>query len=163
MSVVILTGPAGSGKNTIAKSFAANQERCAVIDVDTVRQMLVHPHKAPWDGEEGKRQQILGVKNTCALAKNFSQDGSVVLILDVLPQETLSLYRKELSELNLKVVLLLPTFEEIQKRNKGRMQYITDDEILMLYKSQENLQDYDFKIDNTNLSVEEVVKQISIV
>src|SRR4051812_43497631 len=109
MSVIILTGPAGSGKNTIAKTFAAKQTCCAVIDVDAVRQMLVQRHKAPWDGEEGKQQQALGVRNACALAKNFSQYDSNVVILDVLTQETLLRYKTELSELNPKIVLLLPT------------------------------------------------------
>ena len=162
MKILILTGPAGAGKNSIAQILAKKLEVCAVIDVDIVRWMLLQPHKAPWDGEEGRRQQILGVKNTCLLASNFVQNNSDVVILDVLSQETLQIYRKELDKFHLKIVLLLPTFEEIQKRNKMRPSRITEDEIALLYKSQEVLLGYDEKIDNTNLSAEDVAIRLNL-
>lgn len=160
MKVLILTGPAGAGKNTVAQIFAKKRERCAIIDVDIVRWMLLQPHRAPWDGEEGGRQQVLGVKNACLLTSNFVQNNSDVVILDVLSKETFRIYKKELGKFNLKIVLLLPTFEEIQKRNKMRPLRITEDEIALLYKSQEALQGYDEKIDNTNLSAEEVATDL---
>ncbi len=160
MKVLILTGPAGAGKSTIAHILAKKKDRCAVVDVDAVRWMLLQPHKAPWDGSEGKRQQMLGVKNTCELVKNFIEDGSDVIISDVLSQETLQLFRKELANLNPKIVLLLPSIEEIQKRNKMRPPRITEKEIAMLYKSQEILKGYDEKINNTKLSAEEVTERI---
>jgi len=127
-----------------------------------VRWMLLQPHRAPWDGEEGRRQQILGVKNACLLASNFVQNNSDVVILDVLSQETLQLYKKELAKFDLKIVLLLPTFEEIQKRNKMRLPCITEDEIALLHKSQEVLQGYDEKIDNTNLSLEDLAARLNL-
>jgi adenylylsulfate kinase-like enzyme len=160
MSVLILTSPAGAGKNTIAKVWSARRERCAIIDVDTVRQMLVQPHKAPWEGEEGRAQQRLGVQNACALARNFAESGADVVILDVLSQETLTDYREALADLNPKIVLLLPTWEEVQRRNKMRTQYLTDGEIEMIYQSQVSLTGPDQKIDNTDLSPEEVASQI---
>lgn len=55
--VLILTGPAGAGKNTVAHEFAKKREKCAVIDIDLVRWMVLQPHKAPWEGEEGMKQQ----------------------------------------------------------------------------------------------------------
>ena len=161
MKILILTGPAGAGKNTIAEIFAKKRERCAVVDVDVVRHMFVQPHKAPWAGVEGRVQQILGVQNACALVKNFLQNNCDVLILDVLSQETLELYKKEFGAFDLRIVLLLPTFVEIQKRNKARPPRITQQEIEMLYKSQETLRGYDKKIDNTNLSAEEVAVELS--
>ncbi len=161
MKILILTGPAGVGKNTIARILATKRERCAVIDADAVRWMLLQPHKAPWSGEEGRRQQILGVKNACLLAHNFVQNNSDVVILDVLSKETLDIYKKELSKLNPKIILLLPTFEEIQRRNKTRPLHITEEEIAMLYKSQEVLQNYDEKIDNSNLSAEEAADKLN--
>lgn len=73
--VLILTGPPAAGKNSTASIFAKELSRCAVIDVDVVRWMVVQPHKAPWDGDEGKAQQKLGVQNACALARNFIDAG----------------------------------------------------------------------------------------
>ena len=162
MSILILTGPAGAGKNTVATILAKKRIRCSIIDVDTVRQMLVYPHKAPWDGEEGHRQQILGVENSCALAKNFVQNDCDVLILDVLSNETLTIYRKLLEPYVHFVILLLPTFEEIKRRNATRPRMITDEEIEMLYKSQGILEGYNQKIDTTKLSAEEVAGKLNI-
>lgn len=71
--ILILTGPAGAGKNTIASLLTKQRTKCVVIDVDVVRWMVAQPHKAPWNGEEGVKQQELGVENACLLAKNFLQ------------------------------------------------------------------------------------------
>jgi len=157
MKVVVLTGPAGAGKNTIARSFAQKSDRCAIIDVDDVRQMLVQPHKAPWEGEEGHRQQLLGARNSIILAKNFAGDDSDVLILDVLSDETATLYKEGLKEFNPRIILLLPTYEEVKKRIGTRPKFLKDEELELVYKSQTELKVFDEKIDNTNLSPEEVV------
>ena len=159
MSITILTGPAASGKNTISKILAKKKERCAVIDVDTVRQMYVQPHKAPWDGEEGKAQQRLGVENTCLLTKNYSQQNIDVVILDVLTDGTANLYKKNLGEV--KIILLMPTLEEARRRFKERPLTITDQEFKMIYEWEENLTIFDQKIDNTALSAEETADKIS--
>jgi len=161
MSITILTGPAASGKNTISKILAQKKERCAVIDVDAVRQMYVQPHKAPWDGEAGKTQQLLGVENACLLAKNYSQQKVDVVILDVLTDETANLYKKNLGEV--KIILLMPAFAEAQKRFKERPPTITDEESKMLYEWEENLTVFDEKIDNTALSAQETVDKISAI
>lgn len=55
--ILILTGPPAAGKSTLGPLIAKQRRRCAVIDVDWVRAMLVQPHIAPWLGEEGMAQQ----------------------------------------------------------------------------------------------------------
>ncbi|OHB17206.1 MAG: hypothetical protein A2749_02885 [Parcubacteria group bacterium RIFCSPHIGHO2_01_FULL_45_26] len=94
--------------------------------------MYVQPHKAPWDGEEGKSQQILGVENACLLAKNFIKNKIDVVILDVITDETANLYKKNLDDV--KIILLMPSYEETQKRFKDRPHTISDEEFTMLYK-----------------------------
>lgn len=158
--LILLTGPAGAGKNTVADEYARLVERCAIIDVDTVRQMLVKPHKAPWEGEEGKRQQEHGALNACALAKNFLQEDCAVIILDVITNTTADLYRKHLSSSGLYIVLLIPSLEETLKRNANRPPKISEGEIKELYRWQTELRVYDKKIDNTQLSVAETVKAL---
>lgn len=159
MSITILTGPAASGKNTISKILAQKKERCAIIDVDTIRQTYVQPHKAPWDGEEGEAQQLLGVENACLLAMNYSKQNVDVVILDVITDETANLYKKNLGEV--KIILFLPTFTEAQKRFKKRPHTITDEEFKMIYRWEENLTIFDEKIDNTTLSAEETADKIA--
>lgn len=160
MNIYILTGPAGVGKNTIASEFAKQKTKCVVIDVDLVRWMVVQPHKAPWEGEEGHEQQILGVKNTCLLIKSFINEGYDVIVTDWLSNETANLYKDLLKSHNPQIILLLPTFQEIQNRNKKRPPRISDKEIKMTYDKQVELKVYDKKIDNTKLSPIEAVNII---
>ena len=161
--MLILNGPTGTGKNTIAEIVSKKTERSVVIDVDLLRLMVKNPHKAPWQGEEGKYQQLLGVSNACLLAKEFIKNGFSVIILDVLSDETAKLYKDNLNEFKPKLVLLLPTWEEIVRRNKTRERRLTDDELEMVYKQQADLKTFDEKIDNTNLSPEEVAEKIQII
>ncbi len=161
MKTLILTGPPATGKNTIATAFAQQQERCAVIDVDLVRAMLAQPHLAPWEGEEGQRQHHLGVAHACLLARSFLAHGYMVVIHDVLSNDTAAIYRRELHEATPEVVLILPTLQAIQHRNSLRPPRLTDAEILMLYRWQEELTDYDHKIDNTTLEPEVIADQLN--
>ncbi len=45
--LLILTGPAGAGKNTVGHILAQLREKCAVVDADDVRHMAIKPHIAP--------------------------------------------------------------------------------------------------------------------
>ncbi len=160
MGIFILTGPAAAGKNSISKIIAQKIKKCAVIDVDTVRQMFVKPHKAPWEGKEGKRQQLLGVKNASMLAKNFSDDKTKVIILDVITNETAKLYKKYLG--NIKIFLLMPGYAIAIKRFKARRSSvsITEKEFKMLYCWERDLTVFDKKIDNSTMSLEEAANHI---
>lgn len=160
MSVIILTGPPGAGKNTIAQIIAKRRNQCAVIDVDLVRWMILRPHKAPWEGSEGKKQQMLGARNACLLAKNFLREAYEVIILDVLTTDTAKLYKKQLQKNNVKIILLLPTYEEIQRRNILRPPRLKEDEVNMLYDQQKGFTGYDEIVDNTNLSPEETTHRV---
>lgn len=150
--ILILTGPPASGKTTIGPLIAKQLERCAVVDVDLLRAMVVQPHVAPWHGAAGQAQLELGAHNACALARNFRQEGFAVVILDVLTDTTAQLYRSMLHDLEPAIVLLLPTLATALQRNQARGQWLTDDEVRLLYTWQQALTRYDHQIDNTDLS-----------
>src|SRR5262245_36337532 len=102
--ITLITGPAASGKNTIAKVYVGQFcERCALIDGDVVRQMLHQPHVAPWDEREGLIQHRLGVHNNCLLAKSFMAADCEVVILDVLWADLAQRYREELPDYPLRI------------------------------------------------------------
>jgi len=159
-TLFILTGPPGAGKNTIASQFLQKLTKYAVIDVDSVRQMVVQPHKAPWEGVAGKAQQELGTHNASMLAVSFLRAGYSVLVLDVITDRTAKIYKQQLRGLDPKIILLLPKFKEVQKRNRNRPPRLKDKEIKMLYRWQQELTVFDKKIDNTNVSATQVVKQL---
>ncbi len=160
MRVLILTGPTASGKNTVGQLTAEQLERCAIVDVDLVRWMVRMPHKAPWEGAEGARQQRLGVSNACLLAKKFVSASYSVVILDVLTNATVRQYRTDLESVPHKIVMLLPTFVEARRRSRGRGERLTVEEEQMIYDWQQQLADVDEHIDNTALTAEMVVSKL---
>lgn len=159
--ILILTGPPAAGKSTLGPLIAKGLGRCAVIDVDWVRIMVVQPHIAPWLGEEGMAQLRLGARNACALAHNFADEGYDVIISDVLTDETAAIYRMHLASLDHQIVLLLPSLRESLHRNQMRGQWLTDDEVRLLYRWEESLNIYDRKIDNTNQSADDLATTLA--
>ncbi|MDO8593553.1 MAG: hypothetical protein Q7R59_01480 [bacterium] len=160
MGILLLTGPAGAGKNTVAEVVVKRRERCAIVDVDKVRWMLVQPHKAPWEGEEGQKQLELGIENSCFLARNFLRENCDVIILDVVTMETSGLYKRFLGNVGYKTILLLPSFEIVSERNHMRPERLSDERIRDLYQLESEFEDYNQKIDNSSLSSEEVAEKM---
>ncbi|MBI2031868.1 MAG: hypothetical protein HYT08_04620 [Candidatus Levybacteria bacterium] len=158
--LLILTGPAGAGKNTVSKILSSERKKCAIVDVDTVRHMITKPHRAPWDGEEGQKQVALGIRNACILTKNFIAEGFDVIILDVITDEIARIYKESLSQFNPKIVLLLPTLEETLKRNKSRDFTLEEERVKILHMEQGKLKEFDEKIDSTELTLEETADRI---
>lgn len=150
MTILLLTGPPASGKTTIAASMAERDAgSLAIIEVDYLRHMVVQPHAAPWDGEEGQRQQLLGVLNACELAQNFDVSGFHVLIVDAITNETAIRYREELA---LTIVRLLPNWEQTMIRSQSRDEPLKFRERELLYEQQKALAEVDLTIDNSSLA-----------
>jgi hypothetical protein len=160
--LTLLTGPPACGKNTISHLYAVQHSgRCAVIDGDLVRWMLRQPHKAPWEGEEGRWQHELGAKHSCLLAASFAREGCEVLMLDVVDDGLAAQYRQHLAPQALRIVRLLPTWEETLRRLNGRPHSVTESEARMLYEGQLALRGFDFTLDNSQLSPDEVVRWLA--
>ncbi len=159
--MLILSGPPVAGKNTIGTLRARQRDHCAVIDVDQVRAMIVQPHRAPRDGEEGWRQQRLGVLQTCRLATGFADGGWEVIILDVVSGRILPLYRQHLDQYPSLVVQLLSDWAERRRRFLARGPALPDDEFAMIYREQATFTGYALQIDNTALPASDVVAQLA--
>lgn len=150
MTILLLTGPPASGKTTIANALAEQAiDPLAIVEVDHLRYMVVYPHSAPWDGDEGRRQQFLGVLNASVLAQNFDATGFNVLLVDVVTDETSARYREELA---LTIVRLLPNWEQTMIRSQTRDEPLRFREREALYEQQKALQIADVTIDNSSLA-----------
>lgn len=159
--ILVLTGPTASGKNTIGHLYATRFcERGAVIDVDAVRAMLRQPHAAPWE-PEGLAQHRLGVRHACMLARSFVGEGYDVIILDVLWADLRAAYRAHLSGIPMRIVRLMPTWDEALRRLHARPHTITDAEAKWVYRQQQRLTDVDADIDNTTLSPDSIAEWLS--
>jgi predicted kinase len=149
---LVLTGGPAVGKTTTAHGIAKARPRCAVVDVDDVRQRIVAVAAAPWQGSEGERQQRLGVTNTCALAKDFLVAGVEVVIADVLSPETAELYGRELP--GCLIVHLIVARAEALRRAVTRTVWLTDAEFAALYDADESHPpDADIRLDVDDLDV----------
>ena len=130
---LILTGGPAVGKSVTARALAEGRPRCAFLDVDDVRQLIVAGAAAPWEGEEGREQQRLGLTNACSLARNFVAMGIEVVFSDVLTPETCHLYRRELP--GCLIVHMTVEFPEAIRRAASRKVWLTDHEFRMLHEA----------------------------
>jgi chloramphenicol 3-O-phosphotransferase len=121
--------------------------------------MLVQPHAAPWEGTEGQHQCALGVENACALALRFAADSCDLIILDFLWEYTVEIYRTRLAALQPMIVQLLPSLPELLRRNKARG-WLPPHEVEMLYAVATARHDYDHRIDNTHMPLDELSQQL---
>jgi hypothetical protein len=128
---LVLTGPPAVGKSSTAESLASVRERCAVIEVDDLRQLIRTGAAAPWAGPEGVRQRLLAVRNACTLASNLISDDFDVVITDVLTPYTAKAYRNLLP--GCLIIRLSAPLDETWRRAAGRQVWLTPDEFEALH------------------------------
>src|SRR5699024_5443973 len=80
---------------------------------------------------EGRRQQLLGVENSCALTRRFVRAGIDVVLADVLTPETIEVYRADVD--GLMIVGLRITAAEARRRAAGRPLHLTPAEFERLH------------------------------
>jgi chloramphenicol 3-O-phosphotransferase len=126
--VILISGPAGAGKSTVAREICRRFPRAAHIDVDLLRwRMIVSGYVRPEEAygpapEEALRQLALAARNAGALARNFSSEGFLAVIDDVLETgDQLDIYLDSLDGLAaVYFVTLLPSAEVLAARDAGR-------------------------------------------
>jgi predicted kinase len=119
--VLILTGPHGAGKSTVAAALAERYDRVAHIDVKVLREFVAPTGRGP--SETRNRLYALGVRNACAVALSFLQERIAVIIDDVvISREDLDRYVEGLKPAGAPIhyVRLLPDLEVCQARNVDR-------------------------------------------
>lgn len=155
--ITILTGPAAAGKSTIGNIYATQfSERCAVVDVNTLRAMMLKPCLKPWDDAPGLAQHRLSVRHACMLARSFTVEGYEVMILDAIWADLARAYKAALADHIVRVVRVLPSWEESLRRLRQCPAPMTEAEARWYYEKQVAFLEFDYGLDNTYLPAEEV-------
>lgn len=85
-----------------------------------------------------------------------------MILLDLLSDRTLPLYRQSLAPYDFQSAQLLPAWDECARRFRERGPALTADEFALLYREQEQFTTFDLRIDNTTLTPAEVALQLSM-
>ena len=156
--VLILTGPPGAGKSSVAEALAERYDRVAHIDVDTVRHFIT-PTGYIEAGHPGfEHQRALATRNVCALSRNYLEERFGVIIDDVVITQTdLEAYVAGLLPAGSPVhyLRLLPSLEACLARNAARREgRIAATRIEMVWREFEAAGDVGgATIDSSDLSV----------
>ena len=160
--VLVITGPAGSGKTTSARQVAKLVDKCVNIDVDHVKHFIVSGFIYDHSSSEGIKQWELLGDNIGLLAHNFIDAGYNVIINGFLDEISWTSLQKHVDFTN--KVLLLPALDTVLQRDAGH-----DAEVAMGDEAVKEHHDYfstntfydDFvKLDTTSHTVDETVQKI---
>jgi hypothetical protein len=159
--ILFITGPAGSGKSTVAEQLAKQIDNSVNIDADQVKHFVVSNFLYDESPEGIKQWELLG-QNLSLLANKFSADNYNVIINGYIGDFAWEVLNKN-TQITHKV-LLLPHKSETIRRDLSR-----DANVVMGKRAVDKHHDYfsnsltyiDFvKIDSTALNSDETVKAI---
>jgi broad-specificity NMP kinase len=170
--IILITGPAGVGKTTVAEEWAKRQEYHTIhISLDSMRERVTsgfqHP-QAGWNDETERQYQI--ARAACAaVAKIYYENDFTCIIDDAIfpnwPSVSFSGWQKNLSSINVDFIVLTANIEILQKRNdkrKSTHRFLPEDQLQVISREMNDWQTIypDRVIDTSLMTIEEVVDAV---
>lgn len=164
--VLAITGPAGSGKSTVAKELATQLDKCVTIDADHIKHMvysgfsyeLLPDGTKKWSFSEWP---LVG-DSIGLLAKNFQDKGFSVIINGYMDEPGWAAIQKHVA-FTYKVLLLPNLATTIHRDSRRPEDYPMGEKIVKEHHDYFSTSDFikDFtKLDTTTHSVDETVDEI---
>jgi chloramphenicol 3-O-phosphotransferase len=166
---LLLTGPPGAGKSSVASALAQRLQRCALLDGDAINRLIVSGFV--WalgePAHEAARQVRLLHANLCALAANFA-DAEITPLIDavIADRERLDFFLQTLAPRRVLLVVLTPTAEVCRSRNEGRppeSQFFFDGHEALMAAMREEFGTIGWWFDTSDRSLDETVQQVTSV
>ncbi len=117
--VIVITGPCGAGKTTLAfavgERLGAKNVPHAVVDMDSLRNCFPSPENDPFHVQ-------LGYRNLAAIWENYRQVGTQCLVLaDIVETpDVADNYQRAVPNAHIVIVRLRASQAEIERRLRGR-------------------------------------------
>jgi hypothetical protein len=169
--VLLITGPAGAGKSTVAAEWASSRGTgCVHLPLDTFRQFVKAGYQDPrlgWN-DEAQRQLDLARANIAAAATNYLNSGFQVVIDDaVFPnwdQVSLEGWNQALPDATIDLIVLMPEWSTVVERNSGRGEgdFVLEDVLKIIYDDMSGWRDKPevHVVDNSDLTIEQTAHEI---
>ena len=162
--IVILSGPAGAGKSSVARSLCERYDRTVHIETDLFFEMIQMGRINPMR-PESERQNHMISRAVARAATAYAQDLYAVFIDGVVGPHLLPVYLEELRPAGAPVhfVLLRPTLDETFRRIVPRdpARRMTEQQHRDLYAQFVRYGDFaGLTIDNTSLTADQAADRV---
>ena len=92
--IILLSGPPGAGKTSVAEALCERYDRMLLVEVDDLRHMVRAGYRHPWvDDHQAHEQLQLGARNAAAIALESVAARYAVVITDVVTAAAVDWYR----------------------------------------------------------------------
>ena len=121
--VLILTGPPGAGKTSVALALAERFDRMVNVPVDDLRHWVRAGYRYPWAGDsQAEEQRRMAADAAVAVTRNAVAYRYSVIVDDIIIATDAEAYRAGLASLDAEVqfVTLLPSLAQSLRRDASR-------------------------------------------
>ena len=155
---VLIGGPAGAGKSTLAAAWCATRERAVHLELDAVRSRIVPGLADPQGVHPAVGEQYALCVEVCVReAATFASSGYDLAIDDVLEPEAFEAHwRPALSGIPYTVIILMPEVDEVLERATQREKRVREAIIRAQYEASKAWPP-ELTMDTTGVSIEEAL------